>query len=393
MASLFKASKAYKIQLAIGGRRRTITLGEVDKTQAQEWMGLIVRLHDCYERKLRPDQATRLQRSALPASLQKGLQSVGLQETSRVLSVADLCHYITTEMTGSKSTLIKRQNVAANLIAHFGPDRPIDAILPGDADEFRRWLAREGGRGSTPTLARATVSRRCAMAKSWFQTAIRKGWLRQNPFEDQKRESEANETRTHFVARDVIDRLFEGCADPHFRLVLALARYGGLRIPSEVAGLRWEWFDWDRQVMHVRAPKTKHLENKGIRTVPIFPEIRPHLECVWELAPAGAVEVFESISCKSSTLTNRLHTLCRNCHVDPWGKPWQNMRSTRETELVEAFPIHVATAWIGNSVAVASKHYLQVTKEHYDAALVEPRAANSHSETPRAANALHSAPK
>lgn len=27
---------------------------------------------------------------------------------------------------------------------------------------------------------------------------------------------------------------------------------------------------------------------------------------------------------------------------------------------------HVAAAWIGNSVAVATKHYLQVTEDHFD---------------------------
>ena len=41
------------------------------------------------------------------------------------------------------------------------------------------------------------------------------------------------------------------------------------------------------------------------------------------------------------------------------------LRSTRETELAEQFPIHVVCAWLGNSQAVAKKHYLQVTDEHF----------------------------
>ena len=36
--------------------------------------------------------------------------------------------------------------------------------------------------------------------------------------------------------------------------------------------------------------------------------------------------------------------------------------------LTDRFPIQVVTAWIGNSVAVAKKHYLQVTDNHFDAA-------------------------
>ena len=53
----------------------------------------------------------------------------------------------------------------------------------------------------------------------------------------------------------------------------------------------------------------------------------------------------------------------------PWSKLWQNLRSTRETELADQFPAHVAAAWIGNSVAVAVKHYLQVTDEHFEKAV------------------------
>jgi len=37
-------------------------------------------------------------------------------------------------------------------------------------------------------------------------------------------------------------------------------------------------------------------------------------------------------------------------------KLFQNLRSTRETELMETYPAHVVCAWIGNSEAVARKH-------------------------------------
>jgi glutamate synthase domain-containing protein 2 len=52
----------------------------------------------------------------------------------------------------------------------------------------------------------------------------------------------------------------------------------------------------------------------------------------------------------------------------PWPKPWQNLRSSRETELTEDFPLHVVTAWSGNTEAVAKRHYLQVTEDHFSKA-------------------------
>ena len=58
--------------------------------------------------------------------------------------------------------------------------------------------------------------------------------------------------------------------------------------------------------------------------------------------------------------------------LEPWPKLFQNLRSTRETELAEQFPIHVVCAWIGNSRAVAAKHYLQTTEEHFRKATQNP---------------------
>ena len=56
----------------------------------------------------------------------------------------------------------------------------------------------------------------------------------------------------------------------------------------------------------------------------------------------------------------------------PWPKVWTNLRSTRETELAETYPMHVVCAWIGNSRAIAQEHYLQVTDAHFTEAIKEP---------------------
>ena len=55
--------------------------------------------------------------------------------------------------------------------------------------------------------------------------------------------------------------------------------------------------------------------------------------------------------------------------MQPWPKLFQNLRSTRETELADDFPMHVVCQWIGNSQPIAAKHYLQVTEDHFTKAL------------------------
>ena len=47
----------------------------------------------------------------------------------------------------------------------------------------------------------------------------------------------------------------------------------------------------------------------------------------------------------------------------------ESFRSTRQTEMAETFLAHVVAQWMGNSVPVAEKHYLQVTEAHFDLAV------------------------
>jgi hypothetical protein len=47
--------------------------------------------------------------------------------------------------------------------------------------------------------------------------------------------------------------------------------------------------------------------------------------------------------------------------IKVWPKLFQNLRSSRESELIKVHGMEVACAWIGNTPAVAMKHYLQIT--------------------------------
>jgi hypothetical protein len=66
-----------------------------------------------------------------------------------------------------------------------------------------------------------------------------------------------------------------------------------------------------------------------------------------------------------SNLRTQLCKIIKRAGLKPWPKLFQNLRSTRQTELAEEYPAHVVCDWIGNSQAVAAKHYLQTTDEHF----------------------------
>lgn len=91
----------------------------------------------------------------------------------------------------------------------------------------------------------------------------------------------------HFVKREEAERILAACPTGEWQLLFALARYGGLRCPSEHLALRWSDIDWTRDQMEVRSPKTEHHEGKDCRTVPLFPELGPYLEDARAAAEPG----------------------------------------------------------------------------------------------------------
>jgi hypothetical protein len=54
--------------------------------------------------------------------------------------------------------------------------------------------------------------------------------------------------------------------------------------------------------------------------------------------------------------------------LKPWPRLFHNLRASRETELAKEYPIHVVTAWLGNTPRIAMKHYLQVTDADFERA-------------------------
>ena len=174
-----------------------------------------------------------------------------------------------------------------------------------------------------------------------------------------------NKSREFFISREIADQVLAACPDNEWKLIFALARFGGLRTPSETLLLRWTDVDWRRGRLLIRSPKTEHHEGKDSRLVPIFPELRPYLE-----ATDGAEFVIVSVN-----LRTQLLRIIAKAGLTPWPKLFQNLRSTRETELAENNPLHVVTAWMGNSQLIAAKHYLQVTDEHFAKATRIPTRA------------------
>lgn len=190
--------------------------------------------------------------------------------------------------------------------------------------------------------------------------AMRRGLTKGNPFSELKAGTQVNTARAVFVSRESIAKVIDAAPDAQWRLLIALSRFGGLRVPSEALALRWADVDWEHNRLTVRSTKTEHHEGKGERIIPIFPEIREHLLAVFDAAPVGSVYVIDRYR-EGANLNPHFRRIIKRAGLLPWDRTWHNLRASRQTELAATFPLHTVCAWIGNSKAIAAGHYLQVT--------------------------------
>jgi len=373
MASLSRrAHDSWALQFLQGQQRRTICLGAMSEPQAAAVKERVEALVDALRADSPPDKSTAAWVHDLPDGLHSKLVKAGLvmprtdsDEAPAVPLLGAFCDsYIARRTDVKGATAIFYRHTRRCLVEYFGATRPMDRITPGDAEDWRRWLTDD------QHLADNTIRRRCALAKQFFRAAVRKRLIVESPFGDMAGCGiRANRARDYFITREEAAKVLEACPDAQWRLLFALSRFGGLRCPSEHLGLRWQHVDWERGRMTIHSPKTEHHEGKGSRVIPIFPELRPYLEEVWEQAEPGTVWAISRCRDTNANLRTRLTKIIRLAGLAPWPKLFQNLRATRETELAETFPIHVVCAWIGNSQAVARKHYLQVTEEHFQRAV------------------------
>ena len=71
----------------------------------------------------------------------------------------------------------------------------------------------------------------------------------------------------------------------------------------------------------------------------------------------------------SKNLGTTFKKIMRRAGVDAWPKPFQNLRSSRQTELEQEHPTFVVCKWMGNTPSAAHKHYLTVCEDDFHKAV------------------------
>ncbi len=260
--------------------------------------------------------------------------------------------------------------ITNDIAGYFKPGTELRSINAADAEEFKYHLQARG-------LASATVARRLTHARTLFGHAVKLNAIAANPFANVGSITELPKGKRVYVPAADILKVMQH-ADPTWRTILALARFGGLRCPTEVLLMRWEHVNLADGEMTVTSPKTEHHGGKAYRVMPIFGNLRPYLEVAWELAAPGEQFVVGGPrgdgyraaangpkGWVNSNLRTTLGKIIRRAGLKPWPKTFNTLRASCETDLLDAgLNPKAVTDWLGHSLSVAMLHYARIHDGH-----------------------------
>lgn len=368
MASLStdKKTGSRRVLFLDAGTRRTIRLGKMPKKASESVLARVEHLIAARTAGVSIDADTARWLADLPDDLHDRIARVGLTEARQARVTVTVGALLAAfdddaQRDVKPSTRTRQQQAAGHLLDFFGADRDAATITPAEGDAWRSHLLEAD-------YARATVSRTVKLARQFFRWGIKRGMVESNPFSEVKAGTEANPDRLLFVARETIDKVMEQAPSIQWRCLIALSRYGGLRVPSEAFALRWTDIDWHAGRMFVRSPKTEHHDGGAGRWVPLFPELREHLLAAFEQAEPGTERVLSDFKTAYNPHTQMVRLIHR-AGLEPWPRVFHNLRGSRQSELVTEYPISTACAWLGNSRLVAAGHYLTQTDADWQRAI------------------------
>ncbi|MFY7752597.1 MAG: tyrosine-type recombinase/integrase, partial [Exiguobacterium acetylicum] len=378
MASLStRQDGSREVYIVLDGHRRKIQLGKLPK---KDCASIISKIEQLAAKKLSggsPDNevATWLGSLANEEPLLKRLIVLGLATPRPIAAEPKPAEVLTLGFILDRFVEFKKPMVAERsldkmneclkVLADFlGRERDIKGLTVGSASEFESFGRKRG-------FSEAHQRTHNRYAKQLFAFAVDHEWISTNPFRKLKSSSLAATSR-HYVTPEDTLKLLEACSPPEetekpigerigiqWKLLIGLARYAGLRVPSEAFAITWAMVDWDKKALYIPSKKTRRYAES--RPMPIIPELMAILEKGFEEAPEGADKI---LTLSVSNIRRKLPKLIQEAGLKPWEDMFQTLRRSCETHLVAmGHPTHAVSTWLGHSNQVSKDHYLMVTSD------------------------------
>ncbi len=386
MASISNdANGTRRLQFSFDGKRRSVRLGKMPKKQAEQFRQHVETIISSRNAKLPIPVETATWLGGLSDEFSDKLHEVGLipKRTDAILGefVSD---YIQNEGSVCYATKCIWKQTERQLNTYFGTERPLRLIDHDGAKGYKDFLVAKGFRPYT-------IRKHVTTARQFLAEAVRKKYIASNPFDGIRAPAVIDLQTRPYVRRDDILKVMDAAPDAEWRALIALCRFGGLRCPSEVLSLRWDAIGWNSDRILVTSPKTAHFAGGDRRAIPFFPDLRQPLEEAFEAAPDNAEYVISRYrhlavspnGWRNANLRTSFLKIILRAHIVPWDRLFHSLRASCETDLMDNYPINVVTQWLGNTPAVALKHYALARKSHFDQASGGGPVASNPAPVPR----------
>ena len=261
-----------------------------------------------------------------------------------------------------ESTYKLHERTCRYLIAYFGDDLRIDKLTRADAADWRLAL-QEGRATASESVSEATVCQQVRNAKTIFNRALDEDLLHLNPFDRLKGTSPEPDKDWRYVSPAELEQIFEVCPTLDWQVYIGLCRLAGLR-SGEALSLTWKCVDFQKARMTIYAMKTGKK-----RVVPIVGRVLELLVEIKARDHAGTgTGTGNVLNLSSNNLRREFHRMLKRADIEPWEDCFQVLRRNCGTDWSQQFPQHVVSTWIGHSILVSARHYLQVPEEVYERA-------------------------
>ncbi|MDB4650152.1 tyrosine-type recombinase/integrase [Pirellulaceae bacterium] len=346
----------YQIWIGSEPNRFNIWLGKISKSHANEIFSNIAHLESATGNNAGIRQSTYEWLDAVDDKLHQKLVNAKLAQPRSATRIKEFFADRLKSLNCSDRTRDIYYRAHLKFFEFLNGENPLvrDVTEKQASDFYEKFLVDAG-------MSESYRSKTARIIREFFGRAVKLKLIRENPFSAFQISDHVDRSRHVYIDRDTIHKLIDSGLDARWRCLLGFSALCGLRTRSEVASIRWEQINWDENTFTVAKGKTAE------RAVPIFGDFRPLLDAYHQvcIAPDPLLVLSGPIfpHCPSQTqLTNRLNRTAAKAGIQPWQKPWMNLRSSVETWLVrQGFDLTTVTGWLGNSPTIAQKHYLQVT--------------------------------
>jgi integrase len=252
----------------------------------------------------------------------------------------------------SPRTVKEHRETLAALLAHCS-DIALEKVSPKVAEEF---LA-----ARLENVSPATANKNLRTLKGIFESAIRRGYLRANPFRGVTPAREL-EKEVRVLTEAEIQSLVSACPDLKWKCFVSVALTTGLR-HGELVNLEWADVDLDEGTVRVRCKAGYRTKSGKNRTVPLVPEVASALRMLRGESGAGRVFRVSEGTREWSYVNKRFSRIVKRAGIEPC--TIHDLRKTFLSYLANAGENEAVVQKLAGhaSMATTLKHYTRILPE------------------------------